>query len=286
MTCNEPVVAPLAAAPLTACDGGTAWHVSWAPPGARHTPPEEVAARSANCGNLRVLHEDTSLIVVDKPAFLTTENTRELKDSVRSRLEATHPGESLAIVHRLDWETSGVLVVARSKASARSLNSQFAARTVAKAYVADCAGSLPSACGEVQLPLAPDEARPPMQRIDFGPAGKAAETRWTVQRCVEGAARVALVPLTGRRHQLRMHMLSLGCPIAGDALYAARGGGSGDPDRLHLHASRISFVHPDSGERVEFASATPFALEDAGPARGRAAGVEPATAADGRDMRT
>ena len=152
------VVRPVDAAALTATDD--AWHVSWAPPGACHTPPEEVAARSAKCGELRVLHEDAAILVVDKPAFLTTENTRELKDSVRARLEATHPGESLAIVHRLDWETSGVLVVAKSKAAARSLSSQFAARTVTKEYVADCSGTLPMATGVVQLPLAPDEGRP------------------------------------------------------------------------------------------------------------------------------
>ena len=170
-------------------------------------------------GELLVLHEDSSVLVVEKPAFLPTENTRTIKDSVRARL-SRHA--DLRLPHRLDWETSGLLVIALSKDAMRSLSRQFAERSVRKVYVADVLGQPPAgAHGTIELPLSADPARLPRQRVDFGPAGKLSRTEWVVQRRTPHAARLRLAPHSGRRHQLRVHCLALGCAIAGDSLYAA-----------------------------------------------------------------
>lgn len=240
---------------------GDRYCVAWSSGPAYTANPEEVPPD----GDLNVLHEDGDIIVVEKPAFLPTENTKTIKDSVRSRLEASH-GSGISFVHRLDWETSGLLVVARTTAAARHLNMQFAARTVAKAYVADVVGAPPGARGEVRLPLAPDELRRPRQCVDLGPQGKACRTAWKVLSELRGdgaarACRLRLEPETGRRHQLRMHCLCMGCAIAGDGLYTPPSSARGRPGRLHLHAAELSFTHPTSGERRTFTSAPPFGLE-------------------------
>ena len=115
-----------------------------------------------------------------------------------------------------------------------------------------------AARGEVDLPLAADGERRPRQRVDTSPAGKPAVTRWEVAAALpSGRCRVRLAPETGRRHQLRIHMLALGCPLVGDALYGEAGSG-----RMHLHAAELSFDHPTTGERVTFSSEPPFALAD------------------------
>ena len=217
-------------------------------PAEQHPPPT---------GALTVVHADAAFLVVDKPAYLTVENTVSNKDSVRSRLEAAGHAR-LHLAHRLDWETSGLLVVALDAAAASSLSQQFAGRSVAKVYVADCVATPPAARGEVDLPLAADAERRPRQRVDTSPAGKPAVTRWEVAAALpSGRCRVRLAPETGRRHQLRMHMLALGCPLVGDALYGEAGSG-----RMHLHAAELSFDHPSTGERVTFSSEPPFALAD------------------------
>lgn len=204
---------------LEASEDGQRYAVAWTSSTAYTADPEDVPPQ----GELRLIFEDADFLVVEKPAYLPTENTRTIKDSVRSRLEASHGG-GLSIVHRLDWETSGLLVVARTREAARALGTQFANRTVLKAYVADVLGTLPASRGEVRLPLAPDELRRPRQCVDFGRAGKPSCTRWEVMAELRHggaqAARLRLDPETGRRHQLRMHCLAgLGCPIGGDLLY-------------------------------------------------------------------
>ena len=244
------VTAPLAASPLLPVDTG------WVYPelGTAYTPAEQHPPPS---GALTVVHADAAFLVVDKPAYLTVENTVSNKDSVRSRLEAAGHAR-LHLAHRLDWETSGLLVVALDAAAASSLSQQFAGRSVAKVYVADCVATPLAARGEVDLPLAADAERRPRQRVDTSPAGKPAVTRWEVAAALpSGRCRVRLAPETGRRHQLRMHMLALGCPLVGDALYGEAGSG-----RMHLHAAELSFDHPTTGERVTFSSEPPFALAD------------------------
>jgi len=244
------VTAPLAASPLLKDEHGFVFPAT----GTAYTPAEQHPPPS---GALTVVHADAAFLVVDKPAYLTVENTISNKDSVRSRLEAAGHAR-LHLAHRLDWETSGLLVVALDAAAASALSQQFAGRSVAKVYVADCVATPPAARGEVDLPLAADGERRPRQRVDTSPAGKPAVTRWEVAAALpSGRCRVRLVPETGRRHQLRMHMLALGCPLVGDALYGEAGSG-----RMHLHAAELSFDHPTTGERVTFSSEPPFALAD------------------------
>ena len=316
---------------LASTDDGQTYHAAWVPAGQSSytSAPEDVPIQ----GEFRILYRDDAVVVVEKPAFLPTENTATIKDSVRQRIEqmlvqeqrsteaapevtsshtttsgggdssgssssgsgsggggggrrssgggssgsssssttttttsvatAAHPSgatpppppaqptERLVFLpHRLDWETSGLLVLGLSAAAMRSLSSQFATRTIHKVYVADVIGRPPARSGRVDLPLSPDPERRPRQRIDRNPSsGKQSRTWWEVaaeaggasgasggasgasggarpgdcadkeQQAGAMASRVRLTPESGRRHQLRMHCLALQCPIAGDGLY-------------------------------------------------------------------
>jgi tRNA pseudouridine32 synthase/23S rRNA pseudouridine746 synthase len=178
-----------------------------------------------------LLHVDGEIVVVVKPAFLPSKYGRHLDDSVLSRVATElalrgEPTAGLQLAHRLDWETSGLLVLARTTAAMRSLSTQFEGRTVRKVYIADIAGARgprqPS--GRISLPLSSDPDRRPLQRIDFGASGRACTTDYTVVESSLEAWRVRLEPLTGRTHQLRVHMLAaFGCAIVGDALYGQFG---------------------------------------------------------------
>lgn len=207
------------------------------PPGSCYTSTADYPAPRLP---LTVKYEDEAVIVVDKPAMLPTENTRHIKDSVRARLEAIlrargdeAAADELRVPHRLDWETSGLLVLARTSETMRSLAKQFAANEVEKVYIADVLGAgPPAAAGTVNLPLAADLERLPRQKVDFV-HGKAAVTDWELEAQVPEqspgverdrdvalhAWRLRLRPHSGRRHQLRLHMASLGAPIARDSLY-------------------------------------------------------------------
>lgn len=217
---------------LRSPDGGVTFVVRWASASAYSSPDVVQELASATARGLQVLFEDDSLLVVDKPSFLPCENTRELKDSVRARVEAhlvARDGAAAAAIHlphRLDWETSGLLVVAKSSAAMASLSRQFSERRMAKVYVADVIGAPPAREGTVDLPLSSDRDRLPRQRVDFGPSGKPALTRWSVLSAGESSCRLRLEPTTGRRHQLRLHLAALGCAIVGDSLYAEGSGGS------------------------------------------------------------
>ena len=174
---------------LLSHDGGATYSVPWAA-GSAYTvaadypPPIEP---------LRVLHVDADVVVVSKPAFLPTENTKLIKDSVRSRVESEliargESAEGLHVAHRLDWETSGLLVLARHRDAMRSLTRQFAERTISKAYTADVLGAPPQLTGSLALPLATDARNPPRQCVDLREGkggGKPATTRWAVLPAVE-----------------------------------------------------------------------------------------------------
>ncbi|MDF2234270.1 RluA family pseudouridine synthase [Albimonas sp. CAU 1670] len=209
---------------------------------------------------LPVIHVDAHLLAVDKPSGLLTVPGREaaLADCVAARAEAAFPGAR--IVHRLDMDTSGVLVLARTPEAQRHLGLQFERRHAAKLYEAVVAGLPTQEAGTVDLPLATDWPERPRQRPT--PEGRRAITEWEVlardpNAAPRGAARLALRPLTGRSHQLRAHLLAMGHPILGDALYADDAAYAAAP-RLMLHARRLELRHPVGGAPLTLEAPCPF----------------------------
>lgn len=229
--------------------------------------------------SLTIVHIDPRFVVVDKPSgFLSVPGKGTANaDCVASRVKALFPhATGPMVVHRLDMDTSGLIVVALDADAQRELSRQFEQRLVQKKYVALLDGVLDRDEGEIDLPIRPDVDHRPYQMVDFV-HGRSAVTQFRVLAREADRTRVEFVPITGRAHQLRVHAadpvyrgppgalpreiggehgtrLGLGYPILGDALY-------GDPKaapRLMLHAAWISFVHPSTGERVEFESNVPF----------------------------
>jgi tRNA pseudouridine32 synthase/23S rRNA pseudouridine746 synthase len=201
-----------------------------------------------------VLHVDSALIVVDKPAGLLAVPGRgeHLQDCAATRVQARFP--DARVVHRLDQATSGLLVFARGPAAQRCLNRAFEERRVAKRYTAVVNGRMLDDEGSIDLPLANDWPNRPRQQVD-PVRGKPARTIWRVIARDAGTTRLELQPITGRSHQLRVHLLALGHPIVGDALYAAPALPSA---RLMLHACALTIPHPVAECPMNFSSATPF----------------------------
>lgn len=207
-----------------------------------------------------ILHADDALIVADKPAGLLSVPARgdERQDCLATRVQALYP--DALIVHRLDMATSGLVLLARGAEMLRRMSLAFEQRVVGKRYVAVVQGHVANDAGEIDLPLGPDEANRPRQVVDRV-RGRRALTRFrVVARTGAGAdaiSRVELKPVTGRSHQLRVHLASIGHPILGDPLYAP-------PDRaalearMHLHAAGIAFIHPEARVPVTFESPVPF----------------------------
>jgi len=160
-------------------------------------------------------------------------------------------------VHRLDMATSGLMLFARGAEMQRRLSQIFRAREVQKRYVAVVVGKLEQAIGEVNLPIVADWPNRPLRKIDVE-SGKASLTRFRLlaHDAVTDTSRVELEPVTGRTHQLRVHMGAIGHPIVGDALYGVVDDASGE--RLLLHASRMGFVHPHSKELLNLFSESSF----------------------------
>lgn len=210
------------------------------------------------CDELTWLHVDAHCIVVVKPAGLLSVPGRgeELQDCASTRVQLCH-GDAL-IVHRLDMATSGLLLFARGAQAQRALSRAFAQREVGKRYVAVVDGLIADDAGEITLPLMADWPNRPRQKVD-AEHGKAALTRWHVLERDSAArtTRVQLEPVTGRSHQLRVHMAALGHPILGDALYAPPACQTRSV-RLLLHACRLRFSHPAGLGAVQFESAPPF----------------------------
>lgn len=181
------------------------------------------------------------------------------RNCVASRVAAMFPDATgPLIVHRLDMETSGLMVLGLDPASQRALSRQFEDRRIEKEYVALVDGIVPDDEGEIDLPMRPDINNRPVQVVDRL-RGREAVTKWRVLSRETDRTRVRLRPLTGRTHQLRVHAAApepsggLGRPILGDGLY-----GGPPADRLMLHATRLAFLDPDTGRRVEFECPTPF----------------------------
>lgn len=199
-------------------------------------------------------HIDDALLVAEKPAGLLSVPGRlpENQDCLVSRLQARHA--DVLTVHRLDQVTSGLMLYARGREVQAALSTQFEQRRVGKRYEAVVEGMIEDDGGEIALPLVCDWPNRPKQKVDHA-HGKPALTRWRVlaREAAARRTRVELEPVTGRSHQLRLHMASLGYPIVGDVLYGAAAAA-----RVHLHACRLAFVHPLTGEAMAFASPCPF----------------------------
>ena len=206
--------------------------------------------------SIETLFKDDHVWVVHKPAGLLSVPGRlpQHADCLISRLQETHP--EARTVHRLDCETSGVTVVAMTKSAHRELSRQFHDREVAKTYLAVCAGRLEPREGQCAFPIGMDFMRRPRKQIDYF-YGKDALTHWQVLARQDTQTRVKLMPVTGRSHQLRLHLCSLGHPILGDTLYAPESIVALSP-RLLLHAHQLAFTHPVTGERLSFQAACSF----------------------------
>ncbi len=206
---------------------------------------------------LDLLYEDGALVVVNKPAGLLSVPGRgeDKADCLVSRVQAVFADAMIA--HRLDMDTSGLLVLARGPAMQKKLFEMFRERKVSKRYQAVVAGVLQDKEGEVDLPLIVDWPNRPRQKVDFQ-EGKPSLTRFRrlVVDAVTDSSRVELEPVTGRTHQLRVHMAAIGHPILGDELYA--GPAQERAERLLLHASRLEFRHPITDEALRFESPPPF----------------------------
>lgn len=183
---------------------------------------------------MRIVHADDRLVVIDKPAGLLSVPGRTEPDCASARVQVLYP--DALIVHRLDQATSGLLLFARGAQAQRELSADFAERRVDKVYIAVIAGHLDGE-GLVDLALAADWPNRPRQQVD-SERGKPSQTRWRVLAHEGPHTRVRLEPLTGRSHQLRVHMAQLGHAIVGDALYASPDIAAASP-RLLLHASEL-----------------------------------------------
>jgi tRNA pseudouridine32 synthase/23S rRNA pseudouridine746 synthase len=208
--------------------------------------------------DIKILYQDDALLLIDKPSGLLTLSGKNPlnRDSVHHRLVQHFP--TALMIHRLDFGTSGLLVIALNKEVATNINRQFQSRTVVKTYQALLAGQINSDSGDIELPIAKDPSNFPKLKVCFG-TGKIASSHFRVMDRQSGPdiTRVLFTPRTGRTHQLRIHSAGLGHPILGCDLY-------GTPesqqmaDRLLLHATSLEFDHPISGDRIHGTSDCPF----------------------------
>ena len=196
----------------------------------------------------KVVYEDDYLLLINKPPELLSVPGKVVYDSVLTRLEAMYPeATGPLLVHRLDMSTSGLLLVAKSKDIHKKLQAQFLDRSISKRYEALLSGLVNEAEGEINLPLRVDLDNRPRHLVCYD-YGKRARTKWKKIKDVNGKSLLALYPITGRTHQLRVHCahhLGLNTPILGDDLYGIK------DDRLHLHAAYLKFIHPVSKQEIE-----------------------------------
>lgn len=206
------------------------------------TPPDQ----------LETVFIDADIVVANKPSGLLSVPGLgpEKAECANSQLSDRHG--AVLTVHRLDMDTSGLIIFARNKDTQRALSRQFELRRVEKSYEALVEGQLDQASGKIDKPIARHSLNRPLRHLD--PEGQTAITHWTVLGKETASTRVQLRPETGRSHQLRLHMASHGHAILGDVFY-------GNPDtyqRLCLHAKELAFAHPSTGSDLAFTTATPF----------------------------
>lgn len=204
---------------------------------------------------LEILYDDHEIVIVAKPAGLLSVPGKgaELADCLLARLARVFP--QVLLVHRLDRDTSGVMVFALTPHAQRHLGLQFEKRQIRKVYVARVWGRMQEDTGTIDLPLIVDWPNRPRQMVCHD-TGKAALTDYKVMRRGQSETRVRLMPKTGRSHQLRVHMLALGHPILGDPFYAT--GPARDAPRLMLHSEALKLRHPDGGRHQQFRAQVPF----------------------------
>jgi tRNA pseudouridine32 synthase / 23S rRNA pseudouridine746 synthase len=206
--------------------------------------------------DLSIVYEDEYLIAIDKPAGLLSVpgRTIDLQDSVLTRLRVLYP--EIYAVHRLDRDTSGILLLARDQQTYRKISQQFEDRQVHKIYEAILAGKIELERGLIDLPLWGDPLDRPRQKVDCN-LGKPSLTKFQVLGQIDHYTRIEFMPVTGRSHQLRVHAADargLGVCILGDRLYGCQA----DVERLHLHARELSFIHPFTLERISIQTQCPF----------------------------
>lgn len=204
---------------------------------------------------ISVIHRDADILVLDKPSGLLSVPGRDpsLSDSLATRVQKQFP--QALMIHRLDKDTSGVVLMSLNRKAHAKIAAQFENRTTEKSYTAVVWGNVAEDEGLIDLPLAIDPDNKPRHRVDYE-HGKPAQTRWQVLQRGENTTRLRLFPLTGRTHQLRVHMKAIGHVMLGDEFYAD-GEALAAADRLLLHAEELAFMHPD-GRSVHFSIPCPF----------------------------
>ena len=215
-----------------------------------HTPPPYLPH------DVSVLYHDDYLVALDKPSGLLSVKGIGLDKIDCLAVRVASAIEGARIVHRLDMDTSGVIVMARDADTHRELSRQFQDREVEKEYIAEVEGVVQDSFGLIDIPIRKDMDNPPKQCVDYE-LGKPSQTNWSVLERKEKSTRLELRPITGRSHQLRIHLREIGHPIMGDNLYAT-------PeilamaDRLLLHANTLTVTHPATNKRITFSANCPF----------------------------
>jgi tRNA pseudouridine32 synthase/23S rRNA pseudouridine746 synthase len=215
-----------------------------------HTPPEYLPHE------VPVLYHDDYFAVLDKPSGLLSVKGIGPKKLDCLAVRVASAIEGARIVHRLDMDTSGVIIMARDADTHRELSRQFQDREVEKIYLAEVGGLVVEENGVIDIPIRKDMEHPPKQCVDFE-RGKSSQTHWTVLQRNENSTSLEVRPITGRSHQLRIHLREIGHPILGDDLYAPPELVSMAP-RLMLHAHTLTITHPANGERISFTAPCPF----------------------------
>ncbi|MEH6405556.1 MAG: pseudouridine synthase, partial [Sneathiella sp.] len=205
---------------------------------------------------LEILYADEAMIIANKQSGLLSVPGRgeDKKDCLLSRVQTKFP--TALTVHRLDMQTSGLIIFALNKKNHAALSRLFESRMITKRYCAWVDGSPKEDNGSIDFPILLDWPNRPLQKIDYE-TGKPSHTQWQVIKREKEKTYLSLSPLTGRSHQLRIHLKEIGHPILGDPLYGTIKTRDMAP-RLQLHAEFLSFIHPGSGEPFTITSPPPF----------------------------
>jgi tRNA pseudouridine32 synthase / 23S rRNA pseudouridine746 synthase len=220
--------------------------------------PESLVVLPVCQEKIEVIHQDRNFLIINKPAGLLSVPGRNPAnyDSVQSRLKEFDKAAS--IVHRLDFDTSGIMIIPLNAGALSEISKQFQARLVRKSYTAIVSGLVQFDSGKIDLPIAADKNNRPKYKICTETGKKSLTEFRVIERSIEqNSTRLALHPVTGRSHQLRLHLQAVGHPILGDVFYADETSKL-KSSRLLLHAISIQFVHPETKKPVSFNSTVPF----------------------------